>query len=525
MREFIQFFLWCVECFFVLYMIGYASFLFLSVTVGSSELYAGKRRSRLHSELAGDHYVPVSLIVPAYNEGVTIASTIRSLLALDYSLYEIIVVDDGSSDDTAQTVIDTFDLHAVVDESLAELNARMEALNLTARVTGNGKVSADPKKIYELVNNLLSNALKFTDRGDSVSVEVSQMTQNEYLQYKIVVSDTGIGMSPEFLKTIFEPYSRESRMVSRPVSGTGLGMPIVKSLVELLNGSIVVDSTPGKGTVFTLILPFLMVRREEDGIRRYVHLGTGNYNDSTAKLYTDCGLLTCNPQIGEDATAVFNMLSGYSEPLKWNQLVVAPIWLRKRFMRMIQRETNYAREGRPARIIAKVNSLCDKEIIAALYEASCAGVKIDLIIRGICCLRAGVPNLSENIAVRSIVGNFLEHSRIFYFENDGYPEIYMGSADWMPRNLDRRVEIMFPILDEKLKEKAMHILNVQLSDNLKAHVLGPDGIYNKIDRRGKAAIGAQDTFCKEAVEAVKAASEEVDPVNLRVFIPAESVEH
>ena len=235
--------------------------------------------------------------------------------------------------------------------------------------------------------------------------------------------------------------------------------------------------------------------------------------------------LTCNPQIGEDATAVFNMLSGYSEPLKWNQLVVAPIWLRKRFMRMIQRETNYAREGRPARIIAKVNSLCDKEIIAALYEASCAGVKIDLIIRGICCLRAGVPNLSENIAVRSIVGNFLEHSRIFYFENDGYPEIYMGSADWMPRNLDRRVEIMFPILDEKLKEKAMHILNVQLSDNLKAHVLGPDGIYNKIDRRGKAAIGAQDTFCKEAVEAVKAASEEVDPVNLRVFIPAESVEH
>ena len=205
----------------------------------------------------------------------------------------------------------------------------------------------------------------------------------------------------------------------------------------------------------------LVVRREEDGIRRYVHLGTGNYNDSTAKLYTDCGLLTCNPQIGEDATAVFNMLSGYSEPLKWNQLVVAPIWLRKRFMRMIQRETNYAREGRPARIIAKVNSLCDKEIIAALYEASCAGVKIDLIIRGICCLRAGVPNLSENIAVRSIVGNFLEHSRIFYFENDGYPEIYMGSADWMPRNLDRRVEIMFPILDEKLKEKAMHILNVQ----------------------------------------------------------------
>ena len=263
----------------------------------------------------------------------------------------------------------------------------------------------------------------------------------------------------------------------------------------------------------------LVVRREEDGIRRYVHLGTGNYNDSTAKLYTDCGLLTCNPQIGEDATAVFNMLSGYSEPLKWNQLVVAPIWLRKRFTRMIQRETNYAREGRPARIIAKVNSLCDKEIIAALYEASCAGVKIDLIIRGICCLRAGVPNLSENIAVRSIVGNFLEHSRIFYFENDGSPEIYMGSADWMPRNLDKRVEIMFPVEEESLKEQVMHVLKVQLEDNVKAHILKPDGTYEKPDKRGKVLVCSQDQFCEEAVKNVEAELGKMDPVSNRVFVP------
>ena len=219
------------------------------------------------------------------------------------------------------------------------------------------------------------------------------------------------------------------------------------------------------------------------------------------------------------------MLSGYSEPLSWNELAVAPIWLRTKFTKLIRRETKHAKEGKPAKIIAKMNSLCDPGIIESLYEASAAGVKIQLIVRGICCLKVGIPGVSENIEVRSIVGNFLEHSRIFYFFNDGEEELYMGSADWMPRNLDRRVEIMFPILDEKLKEKAMHILNVQLSDNLKAHVLGPDGIYNKIDRRGKAAIGAQDTFCKEAVEAVKAASEEVDPVNLRVFIPAESVEH
>ena len=192
---------------------------------------------------------------------------------------------------------------------------------------------------------------------------------------------------------------------------------------------------------------------------------------------------------------------------------------------VINREKDNAKQNRPAHIIAKMNSLCDPDVIRALYEAAAAGVKIDLIVRGICCLRTGVEGTNDNISVRSIVGNFLEHARIFYFENGGNPELYMGSADWMPRNLERRVEIMFPILDEKLKEKAMHILNVQLSDNLKAHVLGPDGIYNKIDRRGKAAIGAQDTFCKEAVEAVKAASEEVDPVNLRVFIPAESVEH
>ncbi len=266
----------------------------------------------------------------------------------------------------------------------------------------------------------------------------------------------------------------------------------------------------------------LVVRREEDGIRRYVHLGTGNYNDSTAKLYTDCGLLTCHPQIGEDATAVFNMLSGYSEPLHWNHLVVAPIWLRKRFVRLIERETHHASTGRPARIIAKVNSLCDRDIIAKLYEASCAGVKIDLIVRGICGLRAGVPGLSENITVRSIVGNFLEHSRIFYFENNGMPEYYMGSADWMPRNLDRRVEIVFPILDVELQQKAMHILEVQLEDNLKAHVLQPDGSYVKVDRRGKMPLGAQDTFCGEAVAAARAVEARQDPVNTRVFVPVES---
>ena len=264
----------------------------------------------------------------------------------------------------------------------------------------------------------------------------------------------------------------------------------------------------------------LIVRREEDGIRRYVHLGTGNYNDSTAKLYTDCGLLTCAEPIGEDATAVFNMLSGYSEPKHWNDLIVAPIWLRKRFLRLIEREKNWALAGKEAHIIAKMNSLCDREIIEALYAASAAGVKIELIIRGICCLKVGIPHISENISVRSIVGNFLEHARIFYFYNDGAEELYMGSADWMPRNLDKRVEIVFPLKDEKIKQQAKHILDIQLADNLKAHILQPDGSYEKIDKRGKKTlICAQDYFCEEAV---KNAKQPTDPVLDHVFIPAEA---
>ena len=264
----------------------------------------------------------------------------------------------------------------------------------------------------------------------------------------------------------------------------------------------------------------LVVRKEEDGIRRYVHLGTGNYNDSTAKLYTDCGLLTCAEAIGEDATAVFNMLSGYSEPKHWNRLSLAPIWLRDRFRELIERETQHARNGEKAHIIAKMNSLCDQEIITLLYEASAAGVQIDLIVRGICCLKTGIPGISENITVRSIVGTFLEHARIFYFYNNGTEEYYMGSADWMPRNLDKRVEILFPVESEKLQKELGHILTIQLEDNMKAHVLQPDGSYEKVDRRGKQKLCAQEYFCQEAIERAKKPE---DPAKDRVFIPEEAI--
>ena len=247
----------------------------------------------------------------------------------------------------------------------------------------------------------------------------------------------------------------------------------------------------------------LVVRKEEDEIRRYVHLGTVNYNDSTAKLYTDMGMFTSKTRYGEDATAVFNMLSGYSEPLVWNKLSLAPLWLRGKFLSLIEREKEHAKNGRPARIIAKMNSLCDPGIIEALYDASEAGVEIDLIVRGICCLRAGIKGLSEHIRVRSIVGTFLEHSRIFYFENNGNAEYYMGSADWMPRNLDKRVEILFPVEDPILQEEIYHILHIQLSDTKKAHLLMPDGHYVKVDQRGKTPLNSQLYFCEEAMANAK----------------------
>ncbi|MBQ7429816.1 MAG: RNA degradosome polyphosphate kinase [Butyrivibrio sp.] len=260
----------------------------------------------------------------------------------------------------------------------------------------------------------------------------------------------------------------------------------------------------------------LVVRKEEDGIRRYVHMATGNYNDSTAKMYTDVGMFTSDDSIGEDATAVFNMLSGYSEPLIWNRLTLAPLWLKDRLLYLIGRERDHALNGEPARIIAKMNSICHQDIIAALYEASCAGVHIDLIVRGICCLRVGIPGVSENITVRSIVGNYLEHSRIFYFENGGNEEFYCSSADWMPRNLERRVEIMFPVQEKELQKKLWHILDTQLKDTEKAHVLNSKDIYVKQKKKTESErVNSQRQFSIEAGIAIKESALE----NTRVFIP------
>ena len=247
----------------------------------------------------------------------------------------------------------------------------------------------------------------------------------------------------------------------------------------------------------------LVVRREEDGIRRYLHLGTGNYNDSTAKIYTDLGLFTCNEQFGADASSLFNVITGYSRPPEYKHFIVAPHGMRSFFEYMIRQETENAKKGLPSGITVKVNSLVDPKIIELLYEASKAGVRVQLIVRGICCLIPGIEGVSENITVMSIVGQLLEHSRIFRFENAGNPRIYMGSADWMPRNLDRRVELVFPIEDETQKARAFGILDTMLSDTTNARFMQIDTSYEHVDLRGKKKISSQLTFYHEAQARLK----------------------
>ena len=248
----------------------------------------------------------------------------------------------------------------------------------------------------------------------------------------------------------------------------------------------------------------LVVRREGDVIRRYVHMSTGNYNAVTAHLYTDVGFFTCDDEIGADVTDLFNYLTGYSAKSDYRKLLVAPINLRPRLEQLISREIEHARAGRPARLIFKVNALVDTRIIKLLYQASQAGVDVDLIVRGICCLRPGVPGVSERIRVRSIVGRFLEHSRIFYFENAGSAEIYLGSADLMPRNINRRVEVLFPIESPALIKQLRHkILDRYLADNVQARLMGPDAKYTRAQpREGERPVNSQAELLKARVKSV-----------------------
>ncbi len=238
----------------------------------------------------------------------------------------------------------------------------------------------------------------------------------------------------------------------------------------------------------------LVVRRDEDGLRRYVHLGTGNYNPTTARIYTDLSFFTAQNDFGEDVTNLFNLLTGICQFQATRKLLVAPFTLHPTIVSLIRRETTNAEAGKPAKIVAKMNALVDAEVIEALYRASQAGVKIDLIVRGICCLRPGMPGISENITVRSIVGRFLEHCRIFHFENGGEPKLYIGSADWMQRNFFRRIETVVPIEDPQLREQINQILAIQLADNLKAWTLNADGSYQRPPRRDNKGRNSQAEF-------------------------------
>ncbi len=253
----------------------------------------------------------------------------------------------------------------------------------------------------------------------------------------------------------------------------------------------------------------LVVRQEGKDIRRYVHIGTGNYNPKTAKLYTDLGLITCRPELGNDLTNLFNFLTGYSRQKDYQKLLVAPVNMRERMIAMIEREAEHCRNGGNGRIVAKMNSLVDNQIIRSLYAASQAGVQIDLIIRGICCLRPGVENVSENIRVISVIGRLLEHSRIFYFHNGGNEEIYIGSADWMSRNLTRRVEAVVPIEQDDLKQELQSILGILLADNRQAWDLQPDGVY--VQRRPASPEQTQSAQAIFTAQAIAENAEESTP--------------
>jgi polyphosphate kinase len=252
----------------------------------------------------------------------------------------------------------------------------------------------------------------------------------------------------------------------------------------------------------------IVVRREPTGIRRYIHFGTGNYNEVTATIYSDVGLLTCHEDLAADATAFFNAISGYSQPIQYRRLEAAPHGLKPRLLDLIESEIQRCQQGQDARIMAKLNALVHREVIEALYRASKAGVKIDLNIRGICCLRPGVPGLSENIRVTSIVDRFLEHARVFYFHHGGESLVFLSSADWMPRNLDRRVELLVPVEDMACRNRLIAILETSMQDNVKARRLLPDGRYERLKPPGPGkAIRAQEVFYRQAREAADQAQD------------------
>jgi polyphosphate kinase len=372
------------------------------------------------------------------------------------------------------------------------------------------------------VNTLLAEGANLDDSNDIFSVirQHDLLFHHPYESFsasvELFITQAAIDPKVQAIKMTLYRTSGDSPIVNALITAAENGKQVA-ALVELkarfdeenniswarkleASGVHVVYGLVGLKTHTKIVL---VVRQEGDEIRRYVHVGTGNYNSKTAKLYTDLGLLSCQEELGADLTDLFNFLTGYSQQRSYRKLLVAPVSLRDRMVSMIRREIDHSKNGKPGRIIAKMNSLVDPQIIATLYEASRAGVEIDLIVRGICCLRPGLEGVSDKIRVISIVGRYLEHSRIFYFQNDGKEEVYIGSADWMPRNLDRRVEAVTPVEDPNLSKDLQEILSVMLSDNRQAWELQPDGSYlQRRPKQGEPERSSQAMLMKMAHDAV-----------------------
>lgn len=453
------------------------------------------------------------------------------------------------------------DLLEVIEESIKK-RKRGSVVRLEVESTANGHLLKELKSIFEITDEYIIRVNGYIDLTFLMKMKLEKLNQKPSLRYRDFVGK----MNPAFREgeSIFDSISRQDILTHHPyelfdpvvrlvqeaakdpnvlaikqvlyrVSGNS---PIVKALIEAAEagkqvtvlmelkarfdeesnivwakrlekaGCHVIYGVEGLKVHCKILL---IVRMEETGIRRYVHLGTGNYNDVTANIYTDLGYFTANPYIGADASNVFNMLSGHSKLENMYKLHSSPTSLRKRIEKGIEREVQNAMEGKPAKIIIKVNSLVDVRIIDKLYEASQAGVKISLIIRGICCLIPNVKGLSENISVTSIVGRYLEHSRIYYFYNDGEEDIFISSADLMSRNLDRRIELLNPIEDRTSKEKIKEILEVSLKDNVNAKTMASDGRYMK-HRGGEAAVDSHEYFQTHTVKDVPLSSYMLKPI-------------
>lgn len=490
---------------------------------------------------AGQAYVILEDVIRSNVSALFPGNEVRRALGFRVTRNADIDIAEDEADDLLHVIEDEVRRRRWGDAVRLELEANMpEHVRLRLRRA----VGVDPEDTYEIANHL--NASDFmelamldlprlrypplvtrlpTEFRNHASVTEAIRQQDILIHHpfhafeavQMLIDQAADDPAVLAIKATLYRVGRDSPIVDALARAAGNGK-LVTALVELKarfdeENNIVwareleragVHVVYGFAALKTHTKALLVVRREPDAkgnnaIRRYVHLGTGNYNTVTAHGYTDLALLTCDADIGADVSELFNFLTGYSKQREWRKLWVAPVTLRARLEQAIARTAASARAGKTARIVAKMNALVDPDIIRALYRASQAGVEIDLVVRGICCLRPGVPSVSERIRVRSIVGRFLEHSRVFYFRNGDEEDMFLSSADWMQRNLDRRVETVVPVTSQRLRAKLLQVLDLCMRDNVKARELQPDGSYRRALRKpGQHRLNAQERLLEES---------------------------